>query len=226
MALPSIITVTAPVSDGSDAIGVARPSDYRFGDILFTFVYIDAGFGNTIDDYNPPGLNRSTLRANTASGVRRGVALYSYEREDEGTQTIYVTTSAADSTLLACTALVRDGKIGSDGIYATGTGGITSSTSPAPASITTTVDESLALAFIGYDNTGTITEIAANSWSEFGSVQTAGTFSISVQLVALPGATTISGGTATLGTSGNWGVITCAVKPAIPFFLPPPVLVA
>jgi len=225
MALPSIITVTAPGSGSADVLSISRPADYRFGDILFTFVFIDAGFGNTIDNYNPAGLNRSTLLANTAGGARRGVALYAYEREDEGTQQIYITSSATDSTLAGLTVLVRDGKIGSDGIYAKGTAGITSSAAPAPASITTTVDESLALALIAYENTGTITEISANSWAEFGGAQNDGTYSFSVQMVPLGAAATISGGTATLGTSGNWGVITLAVKPAIPFFLPPPVQV-
>tara|TARA_R110000868_G_scaffold151986_4_gene376577 strand:+ start:1797 stop:2477 length:681 start_codon:yes stop_codon:yes gene_type:complete len=226
MPFPSIITITAPVNATLDAIGVSRPAEYRFGDILFTVVFVDAGFGNTIDTYNPAGLNSSTLLANTAAGVRRGVALYSYERENETTQTIYVTTSAADSTLTACTVLVRDGKILSDGVHAVGTVGVNSSTTPSPASITTTIDESLALACILYDNTGTITNISSNSWAQFGAVQNDTVRSISVQMRPVGSAATISGGTATLGTSGNWGVITFAVKPAVPLFLPSSVQVS
>ena len=227
MTIPSFISISTPATGtADDTVDLNYPSDIRAGDILIALVAIDAGLAATIVDYDGAGNAFISLIA-TATGVRRGVAVYYKMADGSETGAVghLVSTSLGLGTVGGCIAIIRNGHPVVTFFQATGATGITNSAAPAPASITTTVDEMLAVAAIAYNNTGTIGPISTNSWAEFTEETNDGAWSYNFQMVELATAQTISGGTATLGTSGNWGVLTFAVRPLVPSFIPQSVIV-
>ena len=229
MPVPAIIRVAAPdPGPGDDTVGLVYPTDVRFGDILIALLFCDAGAAQTL---NLAAFSSSPIFfevGNTGDSVRRGVAVFARAAVESDVAasgvTFTIPTSGGTGTHGGCVALIRDGHtVG--GIHVAGEAGITSSTTPAPASVTTTLEDELVIAAIAYANTGTITTLAPNEWSEGAEVQNDGANSYSFQSIVVPAAATISGDTATLGTSGNWGVVTFAVKPLVKVFLPSPIVV-
>lgn len=227
MAGPIPVAVSAPIRGaGDDTVNLEYPSGIQAGDILIALVFVDAGVAMTITSYDDGEFVRID---STATGVRRGVAVYKKLANGTevggGTTLVTILTSLNLATLSGVIAVFREGQY--DGIHASGTAGITSSTTPAPASITTTEANELAVAAIAYSSTTTITNLTGD-WTE-GIVgvlaQNDGTWSFDFQTQAVPSATTISGNTATLGASANWGVITFAIKSKILIFLPTAVII-
>ena len=213
----SLLSVSTPAAGpGDDSVTLNYPG-MQFNQVLVAIVMVDAGVGNTVDFYNPTSVDGWQTIANTATGVRRGVmALWRAVTGTEGsTTTVYATTSGFAGNVGGCIA-VFSGAHPVAGVYAAGTAGITNGTAASPADVTTTTNDELAVAAFAYANLGTISAISANSWVEANAEVNDGTWSYDWQTLVVPTATTITGGSATLGTSGNHGIVTFALKSFIP----------
>lgn len=224
MAFPALIVVTTPdTGPGDDTVALTYPTtDLRHGDVLVGLIYVNAGAGQTVTNVSVPNGWDWQIAA-TATGVQRTVvAFYRMARGTEtGTITVTCQTSGGTGQLDGCFAQFRDAER-VQGYNATGSAGVTNSTTPGPASITTTVNEQLAVAAFAYPGTSTITTMTG--WVDANGRKGAGP-SFDFQTQEVPTAATISGSTATLGASQQWGVISFALRPFIETFVPAQVIV-
>lgn len=226
MVAPTAVSVSTPVAGtGNDSVDLTYPSDILFGDILVSLVWVESTFGETINDYFVGFSGLGSV--STATGVRRGAAcsLKVATGSETGTYAFNVSTTGGIGQVGGCMMLIRNAHT-VDSFHSEGSAGITSSTAPAPASVTTTENDELVIAAYAYSNTGTITINTTNPWDQVADVQNDGTNSFHFQYIAAGSAQTISGGSSTLGTSGNWGVLTFALKTLSNFFIPASVVVS
>lgn len=96
-----------------------------------------------------------------------------------------------------------------------------SSTSAPPGSVTTANANDAVIAAIAYENAGTCGTISGSSPGSWvtDSGPNAATYSIDWQSIFLGTPGTVSGGSATLGTTGIWHVLACGLIPLATTFL-------
>lgn len=212
--MPVFNAVSTIVSASSTTVNVNYPSGIVAGQKLLLAVGGDAGVGNTgsyntVTDWNSVGIIG-------ASG-RRFCRLFEKVATGSESGTLAVTCSVSGGTPTLFGQIANYNYSNASTLEATNTAGITSSTTPTPQSITTLGENRLAVAVILYfvNNTCTaITGMTGGTWIESAAEQTASNLSIDWQHALMPVAGTISGGSATIGTTGNWGVFTGAILPS------------
>lgn len=224
MAFPALIVVTTPdAGPGDDTVALTYPTtDLRDGDILVGLVLVNAGAGQTVTSVSASSGWDWQISA-TATGAQRAVvAFYKRARGTEtGTITVTCQTSGGAGQLDGCFGQFRDAEW-VQGYHATGAEGIGLSTTPGPASITTTQDQELAVAAFAYSSTATIATMSG--WTDSNGRKGTGP-SFDFQVREVPTATTISGGVATLGSTSQWGVISFAFYPFKEIFIPAQMIV-
>lgn len=221
MAAPTFRSVGALATAVSATVAVAYPAGLAAGDLLILSTRGNAG---TITGLSAPGF--TTLKSTNVGGtaVAWSVLWAIATGSESGTVTVTQTGTSISRTSGQMACYTGNQTTGTPFEAANSNNAI--STAPAPASITTTGPDRLAAAAIMVSAATTITAISGASggtWSESAAAQTGTAVLSDFQQATLASATTLSGGTATIGTSANWCVTTFAIL-SLPSDMPPAVL--
>ena len=192
------------------------PGTINAGDIIVLFVGLTVPAGTVTSFTTPSGY---TLGASSGSGAAEGAAYYykvAAGTEDGSTVTMDGSFDSFSAARVIAQAYVFSNS-GAGGYHAVGGTNTGSSTTPAFTSLTTTEANELAVGLVwaGVNTTiGNPTGETGGDWTEAAAEDVASSRLLQCQTAGMASAGTLSGGTATLGSTGPWRTFSFALKEA------------